>query len=372
MAKKKKDDEVVEEEMTDLEASAKAAADLEKAFAKEYGEGIIIAGIDVKEEKSEILTMGPSLDIALGKGVPFGSWVSIVGPEKLGKTVTVLSACAEAQRMGHVVYYFDVECRLKPRDFEISGLQTTADKFKYIRSTKQRFLNNVDILTMAERILKTIPGCIVVFDSVSAMLSARVEGEALNKSDFGAGNQPVARFLDECTSVVRLNKSIVFGVIHQYANTSGYGKAFNEKVAKRWQYQADVKLVGKSSKGWRSGNEETGPEIGKIVTWEIGTSAIGAPGAKVESYIRYGVGLDRIYEKIQLASELGIIKSGGAWMTLKFLDKDDVVGTDFEKKFEEKGEVVIQGAQKVYESLEKYPNWSEKLTQKINEETGIV
>ena len=60
-------------------------------LCKKYG-NIIESGTKVLEslETFEIISVGPSLDIALGGGVPKGRIIEIYGPESSGKTTLAL------------------------------------------------------------------------------------------------------------------------------------------------------------------------------------------------------------------------------------------------------------------------------------------
>ncbi len=368
MAKKKSKEEEASIGMTTDEATDA----LEKTFARDYGEGVIKSAQDIFEEEREVFSVSPAIDIALGGGFVGGSWISVSGPEKLGKSATILTFCAQAQKSGRLIVYFDVECKLEKRDLNVAGLKRDEKSFKYIRSTKEKFLSNLEICNIAEQYIKNVPRVVIVFDSISAMANASLVGEEFNKSDYGSGHKVFGNFISMCRPAVRINSSIVIGIIQQYANTSGYGSDKAEKVSSAWKYQSNIKLIGKFSKPWRTGSDETGPEIGKIINWQVGHSPLAAPGAKFESYFRYNVGIDRVFEMLQIADELKVIKVGGAWVTLSFLTAEDVAGTEYEKKFTEKGEITIQGMQRAYKLLEDNPSWALKLTEIINKETGIV
>src|ERR1700756_2813434 len=85
-------------------------------IAKDYGEGAImrlggerIVDIDV------IPTGSIAIDTALGVGgFPRGRIVEIFGPESSGKTTLTLTVIAQAQRMGGVAAFIDVEHALDP------------------------------------------------------------------------------------------------------------------------------------------------------------------------------------------------------------------------------------------------------------------
>jgi hypothetical protein len=82
---------------------------------------------------------------------------------------------------------------------------------------------------------------------------------------------------------------------------------------------------------WKAGASENAKQIGQIVSWICDFSALGAPGQEIESYIRYGKGVDELYELIGCAVDFGIITKPpkGSWYTVDFLpDKPKIQGVD--------------------------------------------
>jgi hypothetical protein len=60
------------------------------------------------------------------------------------------------------------------------------------------------------------------------------------------------------------------------------------------------------------GDEST--RVGQVVTWSVITSALGPPMGKVQTYLRYGYGLDHTKELIGISLDFGIIeKNGPSW-----------------------------------------------------------
>ena len=51
---------------------------------------------------------------------------------------------------------------------------------------------------------------------------------------------------------------------------------------------------------------------------------MGAPGGQVQSYIRYGHGIDKIQEVLMLACDVGLIDKAGAWYTCSFMADDSM------------------------------------------------
>ena len=69
---------------------------------------------------------------------------------------------------------------------------------------------------------------------------------------------------------------------------------------------------------------------------------MGPPGGQVQSYIRYGHGIDSTQEVLQLSLDLGFIDRSGAWFSCPFLETNkelakevdpDVDVEDAEKEF---------------------------------------
>ncbi|MFN2292492.1 MAG: ATPase domain-containing protein, partial [Anaerolineae bacterium] len=83
---------------------------------KRYGEGSIMRmGQATHLEIESIPTGSLALDLALGVGgVPRGRVTEIYGPEGSGKTTVCQHIVAEAQRLGGVAAFIDMEHALDP------------------------------------------------------------------------------------------------------------------------------------------------------------------------------------------------------------------------------------------------------------------
>ncbi|MEW6568970.1 MAG: ATPase domain-containing protein, partial [Chloroflexota bacterium] len=92
---------------------------LEKAVSdilKRYGDGAIMRLGDAGAASLEVIPTGSlTLDLALGVGgIPRGRVTEIFGPEASGKTTICQHIVAEAQRLGGVCAYIDMEHALDP------------------------------------------------------------------------------------------------------------------------------------------------------------------------------------------------------------------------------------------------------------------
>ena len=106
------------EEKKGSEDKAKKEA-LDMAFdqiERQFGTGAIMRFGQKESLKIDAIPSGSvSLDLALGVGgYPRGRIIEIFGPESGGKTTLALHICGQAQKLGGVAAYIDVEHALDP------------------------------------------------------------------------------------------------------------------------------------------------------------------------------------------------------------------------------------------------------------------
>jgi recombination protein RecA len=330
-------------------------------ITKTFGENIILTGHSIIDTNNVIIPVSPVLDILLNGGIPEGSFVILTGQPKCGKTTTSLDFAATAQdpkygygsfKDGREVYYLNIEGRLKKRDLQ--GIpHLNPEKFHVIGSQQGKILHAEEYLQIAEKLINEVPGAVIIIDSYSALCTEAEITSDMNKMQRADGAKLLAKFCRKVANVIPVNKSIVIGITHLMGNPTGYGAEFKEKSGQAVAYQTDIKLRAKKFSSWTVGND-TSP-IGQEVEWQVVCSALGPPGASMTSYIRYGEGVDKRTEIVQLASDVGVIKKGGAWYTLSHLED--------QPKF--------QGVEKVRQYLLENPESYEELVGKVKEMMGI-
>lgn len=290
----------------------------QKLIKKNFGD-VFMSANDVVSKNRVIIPTTPKLDIQLSGGIPTGSWVLVSGKEKSGKSTLALQICANAQMEefgGRQCYYFDIESRLEKKSLTgVKGLNL--DKMQVIKSTQGNYLYGEKVLNIAEQIVKAEPDCVIVLDSSSVLCSESEFNGEVSANTRNQGPKLLSSFTRKLANVVPVQNTIIIVIQHVIANTSGYGPAEMEDGGRKIQYQADVKIKAKGYKKW----EEDGKQIGQIVNWNIGVSALGPPGGSTEGYLRYGIGMDSVWEIIDLACDFGCINKSGAWYELSFLDE---------------------------------------------------
>lgn len=319
---------------------------LHKDLIKQFGDALHDASYIIDRPK-QIISVSPRIDIALGGGVPEGSLFIMTGPEKIGKTVTALSFCANAQKQDRYIYYGNIEGRLKKRDLEgIVGLGLLPEQFQMIGSSEGKILSGEDYLAIFDKIVHGHPRSVAVVDSFSALAAeAELAGE-LKDIQVMSIQKTQAKWCRRIGNVLPINNVTVVGITHMMANVSSFGsrKTKTEKSGTSLKYQVDVKLEASHSEAVMQGDTQ----IGQKIHWKVITSAIGPPGQKVQSIIKYGRGIWREYEIAELCCDFGLASKKGAWITLS--DDEKFQGMpNFAQYLEEHPERTIELEKEVFD-----------------------
>ena len=359
-------------------AVANKLPDYLKKSAKDYGQ-IIKTGAEVLQEKSnyEIISVGPAIDIALGGGIKEGSWVTLTGDPKSGKTTTAMQIAANCQKLGRNVIYIDAEGRFKDMNFQVDGLDP--EKI-LIMAPEDKPIPAEKFLEWAYLMMSHPDnhGAAVIIDSISSLIP---EKELDN--DFSPGRAGLPKILSIFTKKVGQllprQRGLVIAITHYIANTSGFGKAKMADGGNKIQYQADTRMEiaggGEKVSAVKFWDDDDGKRIGQLVNWKIICSSMGPPGGQVQSYIRYGHGIDKTQEILTLALDIGLINKSGAWFTCSFLEmyKDiakeifpDIDVENDEELFSIKAGK-FQGQNKLYDFLKSNPVLVDVLEKLIKE-----
>lgn len=311
-------------------AKKKAAGDIKlitkdrtkNAIVEKFGSDILISGNCLVANKVQTIPVSPSLDYILGGGISEGSFCTITGPPKVGKTSMCLHFAGIAQQkkyatehrpQGRHVYFFNIEGRIKKRDLEgIKHLKLDEDFFTVIKSSPGNILTAEAYLDIGEQLINSQPGDIFIFDSFSQLCDSNEMSAEVGEQIRPNVPKLLSRFCRRICNVLPINKNVVMGITHLIAN-HGHGHAtYVESSGRKIQYQVDVKLHATHCKPWMSGETQ----IGQDVNWKCETSSLGCPGGKTISKFRYGLGLDTGAELCEIGAMLGLLQKKGAWYSL--------------------------------------------------------
>lgn len=315
-------------------------------LTKENGK-IFRGGMEVLEESRNkaIISISPAHDIALGGGVKEGTWIVLTGNEKSGKSSLALNICAAAQMEengSRQCIYLDGEGRLK--DMNLAGIDGLNPSMMHIISAADKALAAEDALMMIESFLKDNEKLVVVIDSVSSLLPRRdLESELSGERRPGLPKL-MGDFTKKLSGIVPRKGHIVVMITRFIADLSMSKKLKTSDGGNHLRYQADTMLEIPYIQPWEEGDKR----VGQLVHWKVLCSACGGiPGTEYVSYLRYGHGIDKTAEIVEMGSQFGLIKKGGAWFYL--------------------GEEKFQGQAKLVEYLKENPLIQENLLKELKE-----
>jgi recombination protein RecA len=277
---------------------------------KDYGSEAIRRLGDAHVSQVESIPTGNiMIDRALGVGgFPRGRIVEIFGPESSGKTTLTLTAIAQAQKLGGLVAFIDVEHALDPHYARKLGVNL--DELLVSQPS-----SGEEALRICETLVRSNALDIIVLDSVAALVTkSELEGE-IGDAVVGAQARLMSNALRKLTAFIsKANTICLFtnqirekiGVMFGNPETTPGGKALKFYSSVR----VDIRRIGaiKNSDGTISGNRT------KI---KLVKNKVAAPFTEAEFDIMYNEGISNTGSLLDLALEKGIVEKRGSWISYK-------------------------------------------------------
>src|SRR5712691_1347591 len=173
MAKDKEKDKEKEQAAARENSRDQALEKTLQELTKRFGDGTIVRLGDANHLQVNVIPTGSlAVDIALGVGgVPRGRVTEIYGPESSGKTTLCLHCIAEAQKMGGICAFIDMEHALDAQYAAKIGVDVNNLYISQPDTAEQA-------LEICETLIRSGVFDVVVLDSVAALVpKAEIEGE---------------------------------------------------------------------------------------------------------------------------------------------------------------------------------------------------
>ncbi|MFQ5856621.1 MAG: recombinase RecA [Anaerolineae bacterium] len=311
---------------------------------RRFGDGAIMKMGETPGIYVEAIPTGSlALDIALGiGGIPRGRVTEIYGPESSGKTTLAQHIIAEAQKMGGIAAFIDVEHALDPSYAEKCGV-----------NVEELYISQPDTgeqaLEIAEALVRSGAVDLIVIDSVAALVPrAEIEGE-MGDSHPGLQARLMSQALRKLAGTIkRSNTALIFtnqlrqkiGVLFGNPETTSGGMAL--------KFYAAVRLDLRYAEAIKAGGEM----IGTRVRARVKKNKVAPPFRKAEFDIMYNEGISRAGDVLDMAVEMDIVEKRGSYYYYK-------------------GDMLAQGRENVKAELHKNPALLMTIENEVRKAAGL-
>jgi recombination protein RecA len=273
---------------------------------KRFGDGAVMRlGEATHLMVAAIPTGSLALDLALGVGgIPRGRVTEIYGPESSGKTTLAQHIVAEAQRLGGVCAYVDMEHALDPAYAGRCGV-----------NVEDLYISQPDTGEQALEIAETLvrSGAVeVVVDSVAALVPrAEIEGD-MGDATMGMQARLMSQALRKLSGAIKqTNTAVVFtnqlrqriGVVFGNPETTTGGMAL--------KFYASVRLDVRRVESIKVGQEV----VGSRTRVRVVKNKVAPPFKVAEFDIMYNEGISKVGDVLDLGVEVGLIEKRGSFYT---------------------------------------------------------
>jgi len=276
-----------------------------KDIQKRFGDGAVMRLGEAHHLSVEIIPTGSlALDLSLGVGgIPRGRVSEIYGPEASGKTTLCQHIVAEAQRMGGVCAFIDMEHALDPAYAARCGVNVE-DLYISQPDTGEQALE------IAETLVRSGAVDLVIIDSVAALVPrAEIEGD-MGDATMGMQARLMSQALRKLSGAIKqTNTAVIFtnqlrmkiGVMFGNPETTTGGRAL--------KFYASVRLDMRRIESIKVGSEV----VGNRVRVRVVKNKVAAPFKVAEFDIMYDEGISKVGDILDLGVQFDEIEKRGSY-----------------------------------------------------------
>ena len=332
-------------EMIDEKERSRALGATLTQIEKQFGKGSIIRlGTKAVQDVPSISSGSISVDYALGiGGFPRGRITEIFGPESSGKTTVALQVVAEAQKIGGMAAFIDVEHALDPAYARKLGVDVDNLLVSQPDYGEQA-------LEITNALITSGSIDVLVVDSVAALVpKAELDGE-MGDSFMGVHARLMSQAMRKLTgSVSKSNTCLIF--INQIREKIGvmFGNPETTTGGRALKFYSSVRVDIRRIAAIKDGDVVTGSRTRvKVVK-----NKVAAPFREAEFDILYGEGISREGDLLDIAVNSNLLEKSGSW-------------------FSYQGERIGQGRENARQFLKDNKDTMAKLDMEVRKSLGLI
>jgi len=275
-------------------------------------------------------------------GIPRGRVTEVYGPEGSGKTTLCQHLSAEAQKLGGVVAYIDMEHALDPGYIAKCGVKVDELLISQPDTGEQA-------LEIAEALIRSGAVALVIVDSVAALVPrAEIEGE-MGASHPGLQARLMSQALRKLSGAVKQsNTALIF--TNQLREKIGvmFGNPVTTSGGRALKFYASVRLDIRRI----TSIKDRGEVIGSRTRVRVTKNKVAAPFRVAEFDIMYDEGISKAGDLLDIAVTEGLIEKRGSY-------------------YYRNQENLAQGRENAKQFLREHPEMAADVENKIRERLGV-
>ncbi len=283
-------------------------------LTKRFGDGTVVRLGDAQHlQVSSIPSGSLALDIAIGVGgLPRGRITEIYGPESSGKTTICLHSIAEAQKMGGICAFIDMEHALDPLYAAKIGVDVNNLYISQPDTAEQA-------LEICEALIRSGVFDVIVLDSVAALVpKAEIEGE-MGDSHVGLQARLMSQALRKLSGAIKHSNCVMI-FTNQLREKVGvmYGNPETTTGGRALKFYASLRLDIRRVQTIKVGQDD----IGNRTRIRVTKNKVAPPFKEAEFDIMFAEGISKVGDILDIGAAINIIEKRGAF----FRYNDGLIG----------------------------------------------